>query len=143
MATSNGHFLVEVEGVAAIEASEFDIGGVKHEAFKIMVGNRPNGILGRGKFDVGDCKLKNAYALNGEGKQLFKYFREYTLGITTEKRNIRVIQLDEDGYTAVGIHHFIECVPTEYQPEGKKADSKDAAYFTISFKPTDYEEDFD
>lgn len=140
MATSNGHFLVEIDGVTVIEATEFELGSVDHEPFELPVGNRPNPILGRAKYKVGECKLKQAYALNNEGIELFAYFKNYCSGITTEKRGIRVVQLAEDGFTPIGIHQFIECVPTKWQPEGKKADSKDASYFSISFRPTDYEE---
>lgn len=136
----NGYFLVEVDGVSAIEATECDIGGVKHEPFKIAVGNRPNPYLGRGKFEVEEVKLKGAYALTSQGEELFQAFNDYIRGFTTQQLSFRVVQLSEDGFSTLKVHEFIECVPTMFQPEGKKGDSKDAAYFTIAFKPTDYVE---
>lgn len=138
--TSNAHFLVEVDGVSALEASEVEIGGVKHEPFKLMVGNRPNPYLGRNKYEVEEVKIKAAYALNAQGEELFQNFQDYISGFNVSKLNMRVIQLGEDGFSTVAIHDFIECVPTSFQPDGKKADSKDAAYFSIGFKPTDYKE---
>lgn len=138
--TSNANFLVEVEGVSVVQASEVEIGGIKHEPFKLMVGDRPNPFIGRNKYEVDEVTIKNAYALNSEGTEFFNHFKNYALGLTTQKLNIRVIQLAENGFTSEVIHEFIECVPTSFKPEGKKADSKDAAYFSIAFKPTDYEE---
>ncbi len=138
--TANGYFLVEIEGVSVIEASEAEVGGLKHEPVKIGVGNRPNPYLARGKYEGEEFKLKQAYALNQEGEELFKYFRDYLRGLTVEKRNIRVIQMTENGLGIERTHECIECVPTTFKPEGKKGDSKDAAYFEIAFLPTDYNE---
>lgn len=138
--TSNAHFLVEVDGVSILEASEVEIGGIKHEPFKLSVGNRPNPYLGRNKYEAEEVKIKGAYALNSQGEELFSNFRNYIQGFNVSKLNMRVIQLAEDGFRTVVIHDFIECVPTMFQPEAKKADSKDAAYFSIGFKPTDYNE---
>lgn len=138
--TSNANFLVEVDGVSVLEATECEIGGVKHEPFKLSVGNRPNPYLGRNKFEVEEVKIKGAYALNSQGQELFQGFNDYIRGLNIQKLSMRVIQLGEDGFSTEAVHEFIECVPTAFQPEGKKADSKDAAYFTISFKPTDYVE---
>lgn len=137
---ANAHYLVEVDGVAAVMASEVEIGGVKHEPFKINVGNRPNPILGRSTYEVEEVKIKNAYALNNEGESLFRMFETYILGTSVTKINMRVVALDQDGKTPVKTHEFIDCVPTMFQPENRKGDSKDAAYFTISFKPEDYTE---
>lgn len=137
--TSAANFLIEVDGLSVCEASEVEIGGVKHEPFKLSVGNRPNPYIGRNKFEVEEVKIKNGYALNQEGQDFFNYFNSYIRGFNSaEKIGIRVIQLGEDGFSTVVVHEFIECVPTSFQPEGKKGDSKDAAMFTIAFKPTDY-----
>lgn len=137
--TSIGNFVVEVDGLSVCEASEVEIGGVKHEPFKLSVGNRPNPYIGRNKFEVEEVKIKNAYALNQEGRDFFSYFNDYIRGFNAaEKIGLRVIQLGEDGISTEAVHEFIECVPTSFQPENKKADGKDAAMFTIAFKPTDY-----
>ena len=136
--TSNANFLVEVDGVTVCEASEVEIGGLKHEPFKLSVGNRPNPFIGRNKFEVEEVKIKQAYALNSEARDFFNKINDYIRGFNIEKPTVRVVQLGEDGFSTEVVHEFIECVPTAFQPEGKKADSKDAAYFTISFKPTDY-----
>lgn len=137
---SNANFLVEVDGVSALAATDFENGGVKHEHFKLMVGNRPNPYLGRNKFEVQEMKIKGAYALNRQGEELFQLFSDYIRGISTQKITLRVVALDEDGLTPYRTHECIECVPTMFQPDGRKADSKDAAMFTISFMPTDYSE---
>jgi len=139
MATALGHYLIEVDGVGVCQASEIETGGVKHEPFKIFVGNRPNPIIGRGKYEVEEVKIKQAYELNSEGAEFTRQFRDYILGANVGKINIRVVTLDEDGKTVIATDDYIECVPTMFQPEGKKGESKDGAYFSIGFKPTDHE----
>jgi len=136
--TGNGHYLIEVDGVAVCQASEVETGGVKHEPFKIFVGNRPNPILGRGKYECEEVKVKQAYALNQEGGEFARLFQDYVRGLNLAKPTVRIVTLGEDGATIVATDEYVECVPTMFQPEGKKGESKDGAYFSIGFKPTDH-----
>ena len=138
MPTANGHYLIEVDGVAVCEASECETGGAKHEPFKIFLGNRATPILGRGKTEYEEVKLKQAHGLNNEFAEFVRMFKDYIDGVNLTKPTIRVVTLDEDGRTVVCTDEYIDCVPTMYQPEGKKGESKDGSYFTIAFKPSDW-----
>ena len=136
MATTNGNYLIEVDGVSLCEASEVETGGVKHEPFKIFTGTRPFPVIGRGKFECEEVKLKIAFGLNNEGAELARIFEEYLLGINMTKPTVRVVTLGEDTFSVVATDDYIDCVPTMFQNEGKKGEGKDAAYFYIAFKPT-------
>lgn len=135
--TSSAHFLVEFDGVAALEASEFSGINKKHEPVEIMLGNRAMPVYARGKSKMEAVTLKHAIALNAAGRELFQYFDDYTNGFVVEKRNLRVVQLTEDGFGTAAIMDLIDCIPMEFMHEGNKADSKDAAYFTIKLQPSD------
>lgn len=135
--TSSAHFLVEFDGVSSLEASEVSGINKKHEPVEIMTGNRSMPIYARGKSKMEPVTLKHAMALNASGRELFDYFDNYTSGIVVEKRNLRVVQLGEDGFSTVAVTDLIDCVPTEFMIEGNKADSKDAAYFTVKLQPSD------
>ena len=136
--TSAANYLIEVDGIAVCEAQEIESGEVKHEPFKIHTGTRPNPILGRGSFEVGEIKVKQCYALNNEGAAFAQAFQDYIRGLNLTKLNIRIVTLDEDGRTPIASDDYIECVPTLFQPDAKKGDSKDAAGFTIGFMPSDH-----
>jgi hypothetical protein len=136
--TANAHYLIEVDGVSVCQAQEVETGGIKHEPFKIFTGDRPNPTLGRAKYECEEVKIKQAMALNAEGLEFVNLFQNYARGLDVTKFNIRVVTLDEDGFSPIATDDYIDCVPTSFAPEGKKADSKDAAYFSIGFMPTDH-----
>jgi len=135
--TNEGNFLLEVDGVATFQATEIEIGGIKHEPYKIAVGNRPNPYLGRGKWEIEEVKIKQALALNNEASEAGGMFKDYMTGGTT-KPSVRIVTLGEDGVSEIGTDEFVDCVPTVFNPSAKKGEGKDAAYFTIAFKPTDW-----
>ena len=134
--TSSGFYMFEMDGVAAAEASEVSGIGLKHEVFKIGVGNQAYPYLGRSKYECNEVTVKHAHALNNAGKQMFQYFDDYINGVRTDKINIRLIQLGEDGFKTEATWQMEECVPTEFMQETNKGDSNDAAYVTFKFKPT-------
>lgn len=135
--TSAGRYLVEMDGVSICRASEVSGLGLKHEPFKIPVGDRANPIIGRSNYEANDITVKHAFALNKTGREVFAYFKNYVKGLTVEKRTFRLIQLDEDGRGVVAVWEASECVPLEFNQEQNKGDSNDAAYFTFKLKPTD------
>ena len=128
---------MEMNGVSAARASEVSGIGLKHEPFKIAVGDQANPILGRSNYEANEVTIKHAHALNNTGNEMFAYFGAYIKGLRTDKPNIRLIQLGEDGFSTDAIWELEECVPTEFTQETNKGDSNDAAYFTIKLKPTD------
>lgn len=135
--THSGHFLVEMDGVSVIEATE--VTGLKkvHEPVEIKTGNRAMPTYARGKSKAEPITLKHAFALNRSGREIFQYFNAYCAGLLTEKRSFRVIQLNEDGFSTHGVYELIDCVPKEFAIEGNKADGSDAAYYTVVLQPTD------
>ena len=135
--TSSGYYILEMDGVSAAEASEVSGIGNKHEVFKIGVGNRPNPYIGRSKFEPNEVTVKHAHAMGSTGQEMFQWFDDYIRGFRTDKINIRLIQLGEDGFKTEVVWEMEECVPTEFMQETNKGDSNDAAYFTLKFKPTD------
>lgn len=138
MATNEGNYLVEVDGVAICQASAVETGGVKHEPFKIYTGTRETPVLGRGKYECEEVKIKQAYGLNNEAADFAQLFYDYVRGINPTKPSVRIVTLGEDGFSVVAIDDYVDCVVTMFQPEGKKGEGKEAAYFSIGFKPTDH-----
>lgn len=135
--TSSGRFLLEMDGVSIARASEVSGIGIKHEPFKIGVGDQPNQILGRSSYECEEVTVKHAYALNSTAQEMFDWFSDYIRGFRTDKLSIRLIQLAEDGFGTEAVWEMFECVPTAFMHENNKGDSNDAAYFTLKFKPTD------
>ena len=135
--TSSGRYLLEMDGVSAARASEVAGIGLKHEPFKIAVGDQANPILGRSNYEANEVTIKHAHALNNTGDEMFAWFGDYVKGFRTDKLNVRLIQLGEDGFSTGQIWEMTDCVPTEFMQEGNKGDSNDAAYFTLKLKPSD------
>lgn len=135
--TSSGRYLFEMDGVAACRASEVSGLGIKHEPFKIGVGDQANPLLGRSNYECEEVTVKHAHSLNSTGSEMFDWFGQYIKGDRTDKLSMRLIQLDEDGKGTEAIWECIDCVPTMFSQESNKGDSNDAAYFTLKFKPTD------
>lgn len=134
---SSARFLVEMDGVSIMDASEVSGIGLKHEVVKIAVGSRANPHLARGNYECEEITLKHAHALNSAGFELSLQFDSFIRGLDVGKPTFRLIQLGEDGFETVAIWEAFECVPTMFSQESNKADSNDAAYFTLKFKPTD------
>ncbi len=141
--TSTAHFLVEFDGVSICEASEVSGVNKKHEPVKIFTGNRRSPFYAAGKFELDVVMIKHAIGINGAGRELSGYYEDFTSGLITERRNFRIVQLDEDGISPVATFDLIRCVPTEFSLDGNKADGKDAAYFTIKLQPEDLKMDLD
>jgi hypothetical protein len=136
--TNEGNFLLEVDGVAVFQASEIKIGGIKQEPYKIFSGQRRNPQLGLGKYECDEVEIKQALRLNNEASEVGRLFTDYIKGNSTQKVSIRVVTLDEDGRSEVGYDEFVDCVPTVFKPSEKNGEGKNAAYFSISFKPEDW-----
>lgn len=138
MATNIGNYLIEVDGVAVCRASECETGGTKHEPFEVYHGDQPMPSIGRGKYKVEEVKIKQAYGIGNEGAEFVQQFQDYITGANVGKLNIRVVTLDEDGVAELATDDYIDCVPTSFVPDAKKGEGKEAAYFSIAFRPTDH-----
>lgn len=133
--TSEGRFLIEVGGIAAVRASEVSGVDKTHTPFKLSEANRPNPRLGRATFECGVITVKHAHALNSAGEEFFQWIDFFVTGADLSRRSARVIELDEDGQSPVGIWECVDCIPISIKQESNKADGKEASYFTFTFQP--------
>jgi phage tail-like protein len=140
MSTKN-RFVVEILGVAKCLATKVDgLESIKHAPAKLKVGNRPNDILSRGTYEVGEVSVNHAEVIQGDsgaGAQLFELLRSYAKGENVQTFDARVLLMSEDGATPVKSYEFFSCVPTSYQNDGMDAGSNDHAMFTFKFQPED------
>jgi hypothetical protein len=137
MASSEGRFLVEADGVTAITATEATVGGLKHTPHKHQPGNQPNPTLGRGNFEVEEMSFKHATAVGAAGAQLRQWLMDYARGLTVQKRNFRFIVMDEAGRVPVETTELLDCVPTLYKPEPHTGSGTNVSQFSFSLLPTD------
>ena len=135
--TSEGRYLFEFDGVAAVRSSE--VSGVKitHEEFELYESNRPNPHVGRGHYKVDTINVKHAHAMNSTGQEVFQWMSEFIRGGNIERRGARLIVLDEDGQTPVAIYELLRCVPISFTAETHTGGGKNASMFTFSIRPED------
>jgi phage tail-like protein len=140
MSTKN-RFVVEILGVAKCQATKVDgLESIKHTPAKLPVGNRPNVILGRGNYEVGEVTVNHAEIIGGDsstGSQLFELLRAYVKGENVQPFDARVMLMSQDGATPVKSYEFFGCVPTSFKGDGMDAGSNDFAMFTFGFQPED------
>lgn len=134
--THEGRYLLEIDGVAAIRASEVTMPSKEHTPVELYVGNHPNPTLSRGNFKVGDLTFKHATALNQTGQELFQWADDYMDGVDVGKRGARFIVMSEDGLSPLEEYELQECVPTSFKPETHSASGTGASMFTFGLRPT-------
>jgi phage tail-like protein len=137
--TSAGNFVVELDGVAALRATE--VSGLKldHKHFTFNVGNEPGAKHGRGHFEVADITVKHATALNSTGQEVFSWLADFSKGRSVERRTFRFILFEEDGTTVVDTYECYECIPLSYESGTHTGGSTDASMFNFVLKPEDVE----
>lgn len=135
----SGYFLVEFDGVTTLEASEVSEAKLKHAPVQIAVGGREKPRQVRGKSEVEVVTVKHARMLNNAGGEVWAWFNNFHRGIAVERRNLRIIQLDEDGIAIGETVDLIDCVPTDFTLEAHKADAKEASYFSFAVQPEDFD----
>jgi hypothetical protein len=137
MSTKN-RFLVEIMGVTACQATKVDgLEAMKHTPAKLMVGNRPNPILARGNYEVGEVTVNHAESLGLAGAELYEKLRAYAKGEAVQPFDARVMLMSEDGATPIKSYECLGCVPTSFKNDGMDAGSNDHAMFTFAFLPDD------
>jgi hypothetical protein len=115
---------------------------IKHTPNKTDVGNKPNSILGRGRFEVGEVTVSHAEGLEGAatvGREVHAWIRDYAKGADTAKRGARVLEFDEDEVSILAEYELRNCVPGSFKVDDKDASSGDASYFSFTFTPEDSE----
>lgn len=134
--THEGRYLLEIDGVTSVRASEVTMPGKDHTPFELYVGNQPNPILGRGNFKIDALTFKHATALNQSGEELFRWADDFMDGIDLSRRGARFIVLDEAGVTPIEEYELEDCVPTSFKPETHSASGTNASMFTFGLRPT-------
>jgi phage tail-like protein len=136
--TSAGYFLVEFDGVAQMEATEVSEVKLQHEPVQIHVGTREKPLQMRGKSTVPVVTVKHARVLiGGTASSIYQWFNDFHRGVAVERRNLRIVALDEDGLTPFETADLIDCVPTDFVLEAQKGDSKEASMFSFAVQPQD------
>jgi phage tail-like protein len=137
--TSEGRYIFELDGVSAIRSSEVTGVGKNHEEFELYESNRPNPTLGRGHFKCDKIKVKHGHALNQTGAEVFVWMDDFLNGLNTERRNARLIVMDEDGRSPVATFTLRRCIPISYMADTQTAGGKNANYFNFEIRPEDME----
>lgn len=135
--THENRYLVEIDGVIAVTASEVTMPGIEHTPVELYVGNQPSPILVRGNFKVEEMTFKHASALNTTGDELFAWIRDFVDGVVLDRRTVRFVVLDEDGATPVDEYELQNCVPTKFKPETHSASGTGASMFTFGLRAED------
>lgn len=138
--TNVGRFLLELDGVVSIRATECTPPEKTHTVTKLWESNKPNPNLVRGNWEINDVTFKHAYGINNAAGAVFDWLNEFCNGDSVERRNCRLILLDEAGLTPIKTYEMERCVPVNFKPEGLNASGADATMFTFSLRPEDYRE---
>ncbi|HKO43332.1 MAG TPA: phage tail protein [Pyrinomonadaceae bacterium] len=134
--TAEGRYLLEIDGVSSIRASEVTMPGKEHTPVELYVGNQRNPILVSGNFKVDALTFKHAHALNQSGEELFRWIDGYLDGVDQTKRGARFIIMDEGGSSPLEEYELQECVPTSFKPETHSASGTNASMFTFGLRPS-------
>jgi phage tail-like protein len=137
---NKNQFLVEIDGVASVNATKVDgLDVIKHTPSKLMIGNRGNPIHGLGNHEVGEVTVTHAEVMGQTGREVWRWHRDYIKRVDLVKRNVRVVQFEEDGATVAQEYELRGCVPTSFKSDGTDANSGDPQFFTFGFQPEDSE----
>lgn len=135
--SNEGNYLIEIDGITAVRAMNVSGGGMDMTPTLTPEGNRPNPHIGGGPYEIAEITVKHATALNETGREFFSWAYDYAKRRTTERRSVRLIELDEDGATPVHTWEWIGCVPTSIAPDDRSARGNNSASFTFKLKPED------
>lgn len=134
--THENRYVIEIDGVPVIAASEMTPPDKSHTPVEIYTGNNPMPQLSRGNSKIGDFSIKHAHALNQAGSDLFQWMDDYADGVDNSKRTARIVVMDEDGVTPVDEYELQDCVPTSYKPEAHSAGGTNASMFSFTLRPS-------
>ena len=137
MPTSENRFLLEIDGIGTIRATEVTMPDKEHTPVELYVGNRPNPILVRGNFKVNELTFKHATGLGQVTREISQWVDNYTSGLDVTKRGARFIVLDEAGVTPIDTYELRNGVPTRFKPETHGAANTSASMFTFGFRAED------
>lgn len=132
-------FIIEMDGVAVMEASKVSEAKLKHNHVLIHTGTREKPYKRRGKSEVAPVTVTHARFISGVGSSVFQWFNDFTRGISVERRNMRIVKMDEDGQTPVETTDLIDCVPGEFNQDEMDGEGKSEPTFSFSVEPEDFD----
>ncbi len=139
MAVTKNRFMLEIDGVATLVATDATPPGFKHTPGKYQPGNQPNPIHVRGNYEIEEFTFKHARAVGVQGRELVRWLMDFARGIIVVKRTMRFITLDETGRRPVEVWECRDCTPTMYKPDEASGPSNDIGVFSFSAQPDDAE----
>lgn len=139
MATSKNRFLLEIDGITAVVATEATPPGFKHTAVKYQPGNQANPTHFRGNYEIEEFTFKHARAVGAQGRELVRWLMDFARGLVVVKRTVRFITMNEAGRTPVEVWECRDCVPMMYKPDEGNGTSNDVATFSFSVQADDAE----
>lgn len=137
MPSHENRFLLEIDGISVISATEVTMPGMKQTPFKHQPGNQPFPELGRGNYEIEELTFKHAHGVGQAGEEFARRMSLYIQGVVVEKFNARFIVLDEAGRSPVATYELQDCVPTMFKPESHNGSGTNVSQFSCSIQPTD------
>lgn len=133
--TRENRYLVEIDGISQIRASEATMPSKEHTPVEFYEGNKPNPNLLLGNFKVEDMTFKQAHGLNETESQVSQWLDDFVDGVNVTRRGARMIVLSEDGATPIAEYELQRCVPRSFKPEPHTASGTNASMFTFALRP--------
>jgi hypothetical protein len=133
--TSEARYIIEMDGVPVLTATEVSGLTKKHTPAKFNVSNQPFPNFPRGNYEIEPVKVKHAHALNSAGSSVFTWYDLFVNGFDVQRITFRFIVLDEDGETPIATYECTNCSPTDFGPDTHNADGKNASFFNFAVQP--------
>jgi len=133
--THENRYLIEIDGIGQIRATEATMPGKDHTPVELYLGNEKNPLLLLGNFKVEALTIKHASALNETRREFSQWLDDFLAGTDLQRRTARMIVLEEDGQTPVDEYELQECVPTSFKLETHSASGTGASMFTMGLRP--------
>ena len=131
---SQGHFLIEIDGVTAIVATKATPPGVKNNLGKYQPGNQPMPTHYPATSEIEEMTFTHARGVNQAGRVLVGWLLDVSTGFSSEKKNLRFITMNPDRKGVRETWELRGCLPTMYKPSGGDGSSTDPATFDFSLQ---------
>lgn len=133
--THENRYLIEIEGIGLIQASDVTMPGKDHTPVELYVGNQRNPMLLGGNFKVEAMTFKHASGLGTVRQQVSDWLDAFLAGADLARRTARMVILEEDGVTPIDEYELQRCVPTSFKLETHAASGTGASMFTFGLRP--------
>lgn len=134
---AEGRYILEIDGMPAIVATEVTPPGKKHTPVKYQPGNEAKPLHIRGNYEVEEMTFKHARFVGQVGADLERWLDDWATGNFIVPLNARFVTLDEAGRTPMETWELLDCVPTMYKPDQSSGAGTNVATFSFSLQPND------